>query len=466
MLILIIIIYGILISQLILLALYNYLFLFILGPLFIFLICKIKYQYKVYLTLLTIAFPLPMNLLGRDAGTLTTFIIIFIYFISIAGLGIRIKLFSHNHIEKLIYLMGIIGLFGTFAVAADFLITSVRYYLIFVSSILLFLMIIKAPITSEKNAERFIEKMIDIILIVCVIQCLIGFLITILPQSGMWFKIFLPGKEEMLALRVTDDVARFRTLIGGPEPSGEMLAILSPIVLYKYLTSNKKFYLGIFIIYGIAEILTATRSTVILFVLGAIATLLFYAKEQKIGKSIKLIIVLSLIVLPIMVAWPDLFSGLLHRFTLAQESLNKGQELSSILNRGYVWDCALQNLKKAAAFGHGFLPASYYLGPRVNFHCLYLTVIYQMGWIGACIFYVVLSWIYIKLYSRKKDEKDNRLKFLLTCCWISMSIFLINEIKYEFNRHAPYQQLCWAMFGLFYYVASYRHHFLKTSIKY
>ncbi len=39
---------------------------------------------------------------------------------------------------------------------------------------------------------------------------------------------------------------------------------------------------------------------------------------------------------------------------------------------------------------------------------------------------------------------------LIITCLISLSSFLINEVKFEFNRGDSYQQYVWAIFSVYY----------------
>ncbi|MHA1932083.1 MAG: O-antigen ligase family protein [Promethearchaeota archaeon] len=449
---------GLLTAYFIFLELYIYAFVLFIVLFF----TVIKYEARIYFVLLSISFPFPIYLQGREIGTISTVLIFFIFFIAFLEYILRIETFLHFNIEKVIYFLVLSGFVSMSISSRGLLIPSIKNYLIFVSGLLLFLLIIKTKLDSEKEVKNFIEGFIDIILLLNVIQIIISFFVMIIPRVDIFLRTISLREITLLDFASKGGMNRFRNLLGGPEPTGEMLALLAPLVLYKYLTHSKRIYLLTFFIFAIGEILTATRSTIVLFVFGTIATLFLFSKKETLLKSIKVFIGACFILLLILVIWPDIFSLSLDRFSILQSSIERGEEFTSVLNRKFVWDNALSYLKDLKPFGHGFLP-QFYTGMKRQFHSLYLTVIYQMGWIGASMFFLVLLWIYFKLYRRQLVEKDSQLKLLLTCCWISMTLFLINEIKYEFIRRAPYFQLYWALFGFYFFIASYQYYFQRKE---
>jgi hypothetical protein len=47
-------------------------------------------------------------------------------------------------------------------------------------------------------------------------------------------------------------------------------------------------------------------------------------------------------------------------------------------------------------------------------------------------------------------QKKTSFYLLALACLLSLLCFLINELKFEFNRSDSYQQIVWIFFGIYY----------------
>jgi hypothetical protein len=427
----------------------------LLLPLVILVLFRAGYHLRIYASLLSLNFPLALEAGSKDAGTLTTFLIFLVGFIAFTEFLLGLKKFEGSEADIFIYFLLLLGFLG-FLNAHEPLFTAFRYFYIFISSCTLFLLITKKPFVNVNDQCKYLDQLLNMFLIIGFIQSFIGILTHLIPETGVAFKIFVKGAQEGLSSSVTDDhISRLRTLMTGPEPTGEMMAVLAPLALYKYFTSLRERYLALYFVFAFTQILTATRSTAVLFVLGTGIVLYMNARTKNAVRSFQIIFV-SLIAGALLLSLKvDALSGLAERFTMFQASTQNRSNFVQIMNRENVWYGAVDNIKHTGLIGHGFLPPLYYKGSRDNFHNLYMTVIYQFGWLGGAVFFVFLIWIYWRLsFGSSKIRGDVNLKFLIHCCLVSMTIFLINECKYEFVRGASYQQFIWALLAFFFFVSS------------
>lgn len=441
---------SLILAGIILSAAYLHAWLFAILPGILFLFWRMNDKNRLALILMTLPFPLVIPFLGKDGGTVTTLLILFLAALAAFERWSGRKQLQGYKIEPLIYGLALIGAVSFITSPLGVSITSIRYFYIYLSGLLLFLMVIKHPGSAEmKTLERFME----ILVFIAALQVSIGILLYFYPQARSWFDLFLKADREFLDLRENQEtVRRLRTLITGPEPTGEMLAVLAPLVLGRALANNSLRHFGYFLLFFAGEMLTATRSTILLFAAGSAVTLMYFTARVHAGRGLKFIgaSVVGLAVL--MAAFPGLTSGFFERSLEAKTLARTGGGLSEILNRDEVWANAERLLKQTPLTGNGFLPPSY-LGETQNFHNLYLTLIFQLGWAGAPFYILALGAILVLLWRKRAVLDNSESRFMVAVCIVSMSLFLVNEIKYEFNRHQPYSQFCWALFAVFYLMA-------------
>ncbi len=416
---------------------------------------KTSHVNRIYLLIFSIGIPLPIMALGRDLGTLPTFLILITVFVLNFVRLIKKEELNYGGMESLVLVMIFWGLVCFLLGSKAYIITGFRYYLIFLSGLLIFLLIIKFNEAEEKVKFIFSEKFLNVIFLLVIIQIIIGTIIYFIPEIGKIFSIFTPRSLEGIEAVVTDrNVLRLKSLIAGPEGMGELIAVLSPLVLYKYFKTSKLIYLITMFLFMFCQVLTGTRSTTLLCIFGIMVTLSYYVKTKNFAKIIIFFGCLIIFVLISCVIFTHIYSDLFYRFTLLQNNLQRGYGFAAAINRDTVWLDALTNIKKTTLLGTGFLPPHYYLGTEGNFHNLYLTVIFRMGWLGAGFFFIFLFLIIFRLLKAFFSKNAFFSKDLIFCSTLGMFLFLINEIKFEFNRHASYQQLILVILGYFFVISS------------
>jgi hypothetical protein len=115
----------------------------------------------------------------------------------------------------------------------------------------------------------------------------------------------------------------------------------------------------------------------------------------------------------------------------------------SAVNREGIWDLALKlTLQTLSPFGRGMVTP-------FNFHDLYLTILFKLGIVGASIFFGFFLYMTKSILFAMKKAVDIRRKVLLRACFISFTVLLINEVKFDFNRGSSYQQIIWAVFAVY-----------------
>jgi len=133
--------------------------------------------------------------------------------------------------------------------------------------------------------------------------------------------------------------------------------------------------------------------------------------------------------------------------------ISRNVDLITILNRDLVWPIAFNLTRNTISlFGHGPVQA-YVLGfPVYNFHNLYLSLLFQFGIIGSIVFVCFLGTLAKRLFTITRRLKQKRgIDYLLAvACLLSLMMFVINEIKFEFNRSDSYQQFVWCIFSIYY----------------
>jgi O-antigen ligase len=244
--------------------------------------------------------------------------------------------------------------------------------------------------------------------------------------------------------------SRAMTMLGYGEAFGEYLALLGPIAMYKLIRTNKPRYYVILFVVCAGLIFTSTRSAIFLFAGTLVILVTACLRDVRLSRLLLIGATLTVCVVTLAVSGSYL-SNAVDRMTLAYDDYQEGSNLADVANRASVWqgDYVLSQLN---LFGHGLLAPTYYGKISSHMHSLYMTITFQMGVIGAIAYFATLLFILgCLIRGILKSENGARLRNI--CCFLSFSVFLINESKFEFNRYENYQQVCWSLFAI-YYLAS------------
>jgi O-antigen ligase len=200
--------------------------------------------------------------------------------------------------------------------------------------------------------------------------------------------------------------------------------------------------------------MSGTRSANILMIF-IICSFIYYAKSNFFLKSKIYIafIILSLIIIFHSIFY-SYFSISLERFNVSNYRIDSINDFIVFLNRQEVWPDAWETTyKNITFFGHGPIPAHeiQLMPSQRHFHSLYMTLLFQFGIIGMPIFIYFFYILFLRLARQLSIQKRNSTEYLLIAsCIISLCTFLINEIKFEFNRSDSYQQIVWVIFSIYF----------------
>lgn len=411
---------------------------------------------KIVFPMIMITFPVTLQVFGKDAFSTGTLIIFATLAWALAKRKIGATIKSDRVTFILLFLIAGVGLAGMVTkTPAAYWGRAVRHYVNLVSSIAVFILVIHAQNISgiADRKKEYIEKIITVLLLITVIHVFLTFLIFNFPWVEHYFSVFLRRNQESLGGHVVGGVyTRGTTVFTGGEEFGELLVLLLPFALYKLFASHKKMYWFVLAALLFGLLLSGTRSA---FLLMALQTLIFtyFIVTQK-YKTKKIVITLAVcctvLIPPIFTKYSPI---LMDRVQTTIQMIDQEEDILSIVNRSFVWPIAYDVTKSTLSFfGHGPIQAHGLGFPVKNFHNLYMSLIFQFGVIGSLLFLTFIFVMAKRLLKRAKNlTKNGGQAYLLTMsCLLSLSCFLINEIKFEFNRSDSYQQFVWIFFAVFY----------------
>lgn len=404
----------------------------------------------IFLTIIAIFFPIHIQFMGRDALTTGT-IFIFILYLKYILDALHSKKYLKEKYDTIIHTLIIFGALSIIlpifngSMQSTYIGPSIRHYVDFMSSVIIFLILKNLIIEKNKNGNEkaldFTDKILALIIVLIVAHVLISLIVKFEPSFGQYFKIFLARDEYVFDSVDRHNIQRIGSFVFGPEAFGEILAILCPILLYKIRFKNRWFWIVCLVIFLLGLIFSITRSGIVLF-----ATTLFvaniYCYRRNLNKTLYMMMVTGAVVAGILLSYPQIFGDLFTRFNDAKYAISSGNTIFEILNRDFMPDVLRTVFASLNFFGNGFT--------EFNYHNLYLTTLHQKGIIGGGIFFIILSSPLIYSLKEFSKIKTERLKVFTFVCIVAMCAFFVNELKYEFNRAASYQQICWAIFATFY----------------
>ncbi|MCK4788187.1 MAG: O-antigen ligase family protein, partial [Desulfobacteraceae bacterium] len=394
-------------------------------------------------------FPVQIPFLGRDALTSGT-ICIFLFFLKY----LLDSFFQRNFIkERYDYLVYTLILFGALSIIYPLVSGdlhggqtghALRQYVSFFSAILFFIMLKSIRPGRQEAVSEQVEKLIGFFILLVALHVLISFLVKMVPSLGFLFNIFLPRDVESFDSVQREGMQRIGSFVFSPEKYGEILAALSPVVMYKIYKFRNPVWICCLFLFALGLIVSVTRSGILLFLAGISLSMLYHFKK-KIGKTL-LLANLGLAMFFLVAFFKgDLLDDVFTRFAVAANTYSSTGNIVETMNRGGVfydaWDLVVSNV---TLFGNGIT--------EFNFHNLFLTTIYQKGVLGMALFFIVLLIPVISLAGAMKSP-DHGNKELVFACLLSLFLFLVNETKFEFTRDSSYQQIWWGIIALYYLVS-------------
>lgn len=408
------------------------------------LVLSVRHRYTalIFPTVLMIFFPAPnLQLFGRDALTTGTMLIFFMFACYLV-VGVQEGRLLKDTYDGMIWLLLLCGLISTIAglkggyVRGDDVGPAVRQYVTFISALGFFLIL-----KNSRTAEHFPEKMLNWFLVLISVHVIISLAIRRFPGLDAYLQVFYAREQE--SMYVHGSIERGRSILFSPEQFGEILGAMSPLVTYRALKEKRVLWYACLGLFAIGLVLSATRSGIVLAVLGVSLVLAYHIREH--FMKVAALAGSGLIVLLVVVFYaPDLLGDVYERFTMAKGAYASGGNLSTTINRDdfpQIWQEVMRSL---SPFGHSLL--------RVDYHNLLFTTFQQMGYIGSLLFFWVLLYPGVLLF-RAYFYGSRRNRGLIFSCLLALGLFLVNEMKFEFTRVTGYQQVWWALLALFYLIA-------------
>src|SRR6056297_676045 len=410
-------------------------------------------MYKSLLWVIALMFfPITVRFLGFDAFTTATAAIYLLF----AWFFVRTPaLFQRTHFPRVILGLLLLSVLSTISIEGEFFSASFRRFFASCAGFLLFYMVANsnARLASDEQGHR-IEQLLSFILYLYAVQLLIGFAIYFVPEVGRYFAIFTTRDVDLLESSVTDTVKRMTSIIIPREAVGEIVAVLTPIVLYKLLAKGNARYYVILAIYFLGVTLSATRSGFLLFFFAVFLYTLAVLPMIKLPTWSIFIVVAGVSAPVAFIMFPDLFKPIMHRMSEFFQVYEESESLAVAINRAGVWYYVVEILMpNISLWGNGFL--TIHEGVSINFHNLYATVFHRHGVIGFVLFFYIFYKIVKSLMKARRHAVAQADKALIYACLTSIVVLLINEIKYEFTRQPSYQQTIWVLLGVYFLVALY-----------
>jgi len=399
----------------------------------------------LYFVVASVPFPFLMQFMGRDALTITTFLIYFVFFTIILTKAFNREIyhFESGFVFKIPILIGVV-LTLSLILNPIILEQSVRVYVANISGILLFFIIM---LVIKENSE--IVKIIQIILISLIAQCVITFLQN--KYHGVANLLIGPFETRtgFGVSQIVEGINRATGTIWDYELLGEWFLIGS--ILSIGLIFQKQRYLYILPLFCcvIGMFFTKTRSALMLFFAAFIfiSLLLSCFKKNQGAKSQKIALIIAIgLILAILIFRSQMTGSLLR----LKQYFQSGNLISAqSINRQDVWSNAARIvLSKPTLFGSGLFNIDSPTVGGSSFHSLYWTLLFKVGIIGFS-FYIIFwlkmlrrAWKYILLH---KNSENWYLVFFL---FISVTFMLVDNIKIEYVRYAHTIQFAWLLYGL------------------
>ena len=405
----------------------------------------------IYLVIFAIFFPIYIPFAGRDALTTGT-ACVFLFFIYTLISGLIKKNLVVEKIDFLVYLLiCVASVSSVFFPPSDVLREHtyghlIRQYVSLVSSLLFFLTLKNYCLAHSRKASVsnviMFEHILSVYIILTCVHVIIAYIVKYLPDFQSAFVLFAPRETGQLGVASS---GRIRSFVFTYECMAETLAALCPLVVYKIMKSRNFLWLVCLLIFALGELYTITRSGILLFSIGLFCSILYHLRSN-LSKSSVLIYIIVLVSSILAYLSLDIFSSVATRFTMAINDYQKTGDIIYSINRGGFYDIFHYISTNATFFGHSLA--------RIDFHNLFFTTFHQLGIVGALLFFVLFLYPGLILL-RCVLRKGTRNPELIFSCFLCIVLFVVNETKFEFTRHASYQQIWFGILSAFYLIATY-----------
>lgn len=420
---------------------------------------RLSVRSQTFVLLLFITFPVILGFAGKDAVTTGTLVILLC--LALNTVTAR-AVWTRDDRLVIGLLLGIVLVATLGAISgggAAYWGKELRQWLSLVAGAGGFLLVIGWARAAGSEAERAIDAVIAALLWVLALHVVLSLVLQAWPSMQHYLSIFLYRGQQSFTDAVEGQLTRGATVFANGEGFGEILLLVFPFCIYKLFRSSLVIYLPLTLLFVVGVVATATRSAILLVALQIILfSLVLLSRRVTRGRSI---VVLGLAVIAI-VAFSPLYASAINdsiqRLNVSAAAFQSGSSLTTTLNRSEVWPNAIAVVTQhISVFGHGPVQAFVLgIGGPYNFHSLYLTLLFEFGIFGTAVWLIFFVYLGARLFSvlPRITFRTDPAAVLMTACLISLLCFLLNEIKFEFNRDDSSQQLIWLVLGIMYAFAA------------
>lgn len=398
---------------------------------------RINKIYVLYLIVFSISLPIHIRFMQRDAATITTLLIVMFFILEWISGDLKLNIINKYSLILLI-LFFIINTISLLNLQGEELITNLRQYLAFISSLMLFILII----SMTKDIEE-----LNKLLIVIGSSILLQVFVSILSASNVnlsFLKIFTSRTSEFLTVST-----RPGGIIDDYELLAEWYAVFIPFaiwLIYNFKTRILGLIFIIFLSFGI--ILTKTRGAIMSLGVGMLFFLIFF-QNRYIFKKLGYVIIIGLILcigwLFVKLIMPTWYENIINRFGLAIKTYQEGGSFMEVINRQDIWKNFFDKYYIFKLFGTG---KRYPGGQEGSFHSLYFTLFYQVGILGFLVFSGFLINNLLLLVKRILKPQQTKYMLLQSLSLASLVVFISDEVKIEYLRASYFSQFAWMIFGI------------------
>jgi hypothetical protein len=416
---------------------------------------------RVWPVLLVITFPITIRVFGNDAFSTGTLLVAILFVIHLASGG-KTALPKDRILLFLLSALLVVAAIGVLSgMPRSYWMTGVRHWVNLASSVGVFLLILGWGQASRGNLRTYVEAVIAALLCVAALHVVLSFALRQFPALETYLSAFLTtGQESLGEVSSEGYYARATTTFTRGEEFGELLVLLFPFGLYKLLTSRVYAYLPLTILLFAGMLYTGTRSSLLLMSLQLFLFCAILVFRRSRSRSIMIVSGFLLLLVATTSLVSLIMDTALSRFAVSAVLWEEESSFSALLNRDVVWSSASAVVRTTLSlFGHGPVQAHVIGYGDYNFHSLYMTWVYQFGILGTAVWALFFTYLFRRLWSafRSVRFKEDGGGLLIIACHLSLLGFLVNEIKFEFNRSDSYQQMVWVVFALFYMAAASTH---------
>jgi hypothetical protein len=401
----------------------------IIAVISVLIIVFLYYKDKInafYFVVMTIPFPIYIQFMGRDSFTITTLLVLALFFIDLL-LNSSIKKTIPPGIKVLLFL--IYG--GTILSSLQvYRIEHLRYLLGFASGLIIFHLAIKLITDKHK---------FDVVIKILALGIALNIVVAILQAINIrfaFYDIFAPSHAKVLEY-MDKGLLFFRPsgFINDYELFSEWLILLFPWIFMLYQETKNKWLLLLLIIFPIGLVITVTRSSIILFIISLLF-LVYFIKGHNNKHMIRFVFVLFIVLafsfLLIIFLFPRYI--LIFYDRIMAINIRDMGEFGSMINRGDRWNAFYSH--DLRLFGYGELSDQ-----SGSFHSLYFTIMYKDGLIGIILFGLFIFQLIKNAYQTIEIYNYRLISLLI------IAMFLINEIKIEYLRYSFTIQYSWLIFA-------------------